>query len=198
VCSESDDDHDRIGHGTLCANLLMRVAPQTHVLPARVFGKRLETSPETIGAAIDWAVRKQARVINLSLATRRDDARDPLYIACARACAAGVILVAAVSGNDIVYPSAFDLVVSVDLADWDDPLAYTFSPDQIVECRSPGRRRLSRGLGGKSMTVSGSSFAAPNIAGIAALWLERWPSLDLAGLRAKLAAHAIREDARAP
>ncbi len=190
ACRWSEDDHDRLGHGTLCANLLLRVAPEARVLPARVFGKRLETSPETIGTAIDWAVQRRARVINLSLATRREDARDQLYAACARACAAGVILVAAVAGDDIAYPSAFDLVVSVDVADWDDPFVYSFAPDDVVECRSPGRRRLSTGLGGKSVVVSGTSFAAPNIAGIAALWIERWPDLDLAGLRGKLAEHA--------
>ena len=162
------------------------------VLPARVFGKRLETSPETIAAAIDWAVQERAHVVNLSLATRRDDARDQLYAACARASAAGVILVAAVAGKYVAYPSAFDLVVSVDRGDWDDPFVYSFTPDEIVECRSPGRHRVSTGLGGKTVTVTGASFAAPNIAGIAALWMERWPDLDLAGLRAKLAVNASR------
>ena len=44
-----DDDHDRIGHGTACASLLLSVAPDAHVVPLRVFGDQLEWPVRSTG-----------------------------------------------------------------------------------------------------------------------------------------------------
>ncbi len=52
----TEDDHDRLGHGTACANLILDVAPDVEIVPVRVFGHRLETSPAVVEAAMDWAM----------------------------------------------------------------------------------------------------------------------------------------------
>lgn len=189
---ETRDDHDRIGHGTACANLILDVAPNVGIVPVRVFEEQLETSPAAIEAAIDWSVAHRVNVINLSLATVRQDARNRFYRACVRADSAGIILVSAAWTNESAgYPSAFDLVVSVAATDWADPLAFDYTPDNAIECRSPGLRRQVVTLNGQVQTLSGTSFAAPNIAGIVALWKERWPNLDLSGVRRLLAQYAV-------
>lgn len=186
--TRTDDDHDRVGHGTGCTHLVLQIAPAASIIPIRVFGTQLQTSPEILVAALDWAVERRVGVVNLSLGTIRPDARDALYAACARAAAAGIIVVAAVGRDAAGYPSAFDVVISVGGgARWDDPFVYSYTPDDMIECRSPGRRRPTIGLGGKPRVASGTSFAAPNISGIIALWLQRWPNLQLAGVREKLA-----------
>ena len=39
---KSEDDHDRIGHGTACTDLILRIAPEARIVPIRIFGHRLE------------------------------------------------------------------------------------------------------------------------------------------------------------
>lgn len=191
ACEQNDDDNDRLGHGTVCTRLILDVAPQASIIPVRVFGRSLETSPRTIEAAIQWCVARKVDVINLSLATERDDARDSLYLTCARAIDAGTIIVAAASIGSISYPSAFDNVLGVGMGSWSDPFKFTYADGETAEVCSPGIRRASFGLGGVPVTVTGASFAAPNISGIAALLRERWPRLRLAELRARLAELAL-------
>jgi hypothetical protein len=78
VC-RSADDQDRIGHGTAAADIVLQVAPGATVVPLRVFGRELETSPAVIIAALDWAVAHGIGAVNLSLGTARADAVAPLY-----------------------------------------------------------------------------------------------------------------------
>jgi subtilisin family serine protease len=108
------DDHDRLGHGTECAQIVTDVAPMVAIIPVRVFLDELETSPRAVAAAIAWAGRAGADVINLSLGCR--DRRDwrPLRDACRRAVERGLILVAAeADGAAPSAPACFDGVVRV-------------------------------------------------------------------------------------
>ena len=112
--ARSDDDHDRIGHGTACCDILLSMAPGITIVPIRVFGDRLETSPELIVAALDWAAEQRAKIVNLSLGTHLKSALEPLYLACERARERGVLVVSAVSmSQGWSYPAIFDNVLSV-------------------------------------------------------------------------------------
>ncbi len=62
---ESSDDRDRLGHGTAAADVLLRLAPGMEIHSLRVFGDRLETSPEVIVASLDRAVELGVAIVNL-------------------------------------------------------------------------------------------------------------------------------------
>lgn len=180
------DDHDRIGHGTLCTQFLLQIAPSVAVVPLRVFGKRLETSPPTIVAAIKWATDNGVGLLNLSLGTAGTDWMPQLYRACSDARDAGVIIVAAARGMS--FPASFEPVISVGAARYRTPFNYSYWPDNAVECLSLGHRRAWNR--GRIVRTAGSSFAAPNITGLIALMLERWPGLALKDVRAALKEYA--------
>src|SRR5574338_1364936 len=91
----SPDAHDRIGHGTRCAQIVLDIAPEAHVVPIRIFGHRLEPSVEQVVAGLRSALDQNVAVVSMSLATLRPDAIRPLYAACEDLCAQAVILVAA-------------------------------------------------------------------------------------------------------
>ena len=185
------DDHDRIGHGTGVAFQLLALAPECRVLPARVFGGTLETSPRALVAAIDWAVRQGAQVVNLSLGTEREDAVRPLYAACERARRAGVIVVAA-GGNfgETCYPAVLDPVIGVRMGDTGAPFHYRYHPDDALEVEAWGVRVPVPGVGGRMEIATGTSIAAPAVSGIVALLLERHPGAGVDDVRALLARHA--------
>ena len=194
----TDDYHDRIGHGTACTDLILRIAPDATIYPIRVFGERLETSVPTLRAALQWAVEQELHVVNISLGTLREDALHPLYAACEAARRHGLIIVAATrTGNTWSYPALFDNVISVGMADFDSPFAYHYRPDHSIECLAKGRQQRVRFLGGVETVVSGTSFAAPNITGLVALFLESYPKARLYDVRRLLAQYAIPTDAYA-
>ncbi|HEX8430401.1 MAG TPA: S8 family serine peptidase [Longimicrobium sp.] len=188
----NDDDHDRLGHGTACADLILRLAPEAEIVPIRVFGGQLETSPGTLQAALHWAVEEGLDVINLSLGTTLEVALRPLYVICERARRAGRLVVAA--GNNSgpwSYPAIFENVIGVSAARLSSPWEFRYRPDDAMECEAWGYDQPVKWLGGQTLVKSGTSFAAPNIAGIAALIMERHPGAPIERVRELLASFAI-------
>lgn len=187
----SDDDRDRVGHGTACADILLRTASGARVTPIRVFRDTLETSPEVIVAALDWATARGIRVVNLSLGSLLASAEAPLYEACARAHDAGTIVVAAADTRTAQsFPAVFDNTIGVRHGLFPNVHAYTFEADAAVEVAAHGGR-IARGLDGERKAFGGSSFAAPFVSALVASWLEHEPGLDLDGVRGRLARHAV-------
>jgi subtilisin len=186
----SDDDDDRIGHGTACGRCLLEVAPDASLLPLRVFGRRLGTTPAVIVEAIEWALTRGVPIINLSLDTTREEAAPLLYMACERARRAGALVVAAGNLEFTSYPGAFDNVLSVGLGRFKSPFEFTYREEELVECLAAGQLRRSPS---DSFVVStgGASFATARIAGIVALMRERWPDIALDGIRRKLAQYSV-------
>lgn len=191
----SPDDGDRIGHGTACLATLFRVAPDAELCPVRVFGDTFETSVPVLQAALEWAVQERFDVISLSLWTPRADALVPLYTACEEARRAGLVVVAAAPGRpepERFYPAVFGNVLSVGMGPFGDPFRFAYRAGAGVEClAASGDHGAMLWRGGPRSEIWGSSFAAPNVAGIAALVRERHPSAGLDDVRIHLARHAV-------
>jgi hypothetical protein len=101
---------DQLGHGSELAGLILSEAPTAMLLPAQLFSEKLVCTPLQVASALDWAVLEGAQVVNMSFGLRQD--RPVLREACARALAAGVILVAAAPARGAaVYPAAYEGVV---------------------------------------------------------------------------------------
>jgi subtilisin family serine protease len=178
----TDDDHDRLGHGTACADLILRRAPAASIVPIRVFGSQLETSPAALRAGIDWAAEQSIPLVNLSLGTTLEHERAPLLAACQRARRRGTLIVAAAPSAG-TYPAAFDDVIGVEAGDFPSPWLFHHRPGAVVECTASGKDQRLRWLGGREEVMSGPSFAAPHITGIVALILKRHPGAGLAEVR---------------
>lgn len=188
----TDDDRDRIGHGTGVTHQVLALAPEARVVPVRVFGERLETSPGAIVAALDRAVEHRVDVVSLSLGTARADALRPLYAACERARRAGAIVVAAGDNfGEISYPAVFDHVIGVAMGDFRSPYEYRYRPDEALEVEAWGVRQPVATLGGRVVLTTGTSVAAPNVTGIVALLRQLHPGATLERVRELLATHAV-------
>ncbi len=182
------DDRDRIGHGTLCINRIRLIAPAAEILPIRVFGRRLETSIPALLAALDCALERNVDVVNLSLGTVVADAKLPLYARCEQARKRGVIIVAASSrGRGWSFPAVFDNVVGVEGVDGWPQFRIAYRPGSALEFATSSLCSPAVGLGGRAMTVIGPSYAAPTIAGLAALIKARRRSASLVSVRRSLA-----------
>jgi subtilisin family serine protease len=157
------------------------------VLPVRVLGDDGLGWDVDTASGIVWAVDAGADVINLSLAI--DVSSPQLEAAVDYAERAGVVVVAA-AGNGgpsgkMPYPARYGTVVAVAAS---SPLSLiagfsTWGPH--VDVAAPGVGIVSTVPGGY-MSLSGTSMAAPHVAGVAALVAASDPSYTPAQLRARL------------
>jgi thermitase len=60
------------GHGTSVAGVILQVAPNAVILPVRVLEPGGTGDLDKVIMAVDWAIQKGAKVINLSLGTDVD------------------------------------------------------------------------------------------------------------------------------
>lgn len=183
------DDHDRIGHGTAVADLVLRTAPEAEVVPVRVFDTHLETSPAVLAAGIRWAADAGVHVLNLSLGTREDAGVRTLYAACEYARRRGVVVVAACAQDGVSSPAIFDNAISVGVLPGNSTSRVIYRQGEAVECLANPVHAEVLWRDGARVVVSGTSFAAPIVAGTVARLRELHPGADLDAVRAILARH---------
>ena len=187
-------------HGTAIAGLiaahakLMGSAPAAHILAARAFeadGAGADGSTFNILKALDWAAISGARVINMSFAGPADPA---IHRSLDAAHARGIVLVAA-AGNagaksPPLYPGADPNVIAVTATDVDDKPFGAANRGAYIAVAAPGVDLLVAIPDGAYRISSGTSLAAAEVSGIAALMIERKPSLTPDDVRALLLATA--------
>jgi subtilisin family serine protease len=169
----ADSVGDDIGHGTLCASRILQVAPQTRVLPIKVFSRRLETSVDTLCRGITAAGDRGADVINVSMATELEDAIRPLFEVCEAARRHGIIIVASAHNRRVpAVPAYLEPVLSVQEGHQMDLLDFTYDPNGLIECTAATHSVPILMADGRTRPRSGSSIAAATMSGIVARLVE--------------------------
>jgi subtilisin len=196
---ESDDPpHDLSGHGTACAGIIHGLAPEAEIYSARVLGRDLRGKAFQFAGGLEWAIENGMQVINLSLSTSREEYYGLFHRITDEAYFNNVILVSAVNNIPAPsYPSLYSSVISVAAHAGQDPFTYYYNPSPPVEFGAPGIDVEVAWLKGGYSIVTGNSFAAPVIAGLAALILARHPGLTPFELKTILMACASNSEREA-
>ena len=183
------------GHGTSTASLMISppqaqgsytngkyvvgVAPGAKLVPLRVSYSVVLLSIRTLASAIEYAADNGCHIINISLGTAFPNAR--LRSAIAYAQERGLIIVAA-SGTMVpyvVYPAAYDEVIAVCGSNIRREIWRGASRGKKVDVTAPAQalwhaktRKQDDVFTFNIEQDSGTSFSAPLVAGVAALWLS--------------------------
>jgi len=198
-----DDDN---GHGTHVAGIIgarnnevgtVGVAPDASLYALKVLDGSGRGYLSDVLAAIDWAVDNHMDMINLSLATPVDS--PALHNAVDQAYASGVLVVAAAgnsgsadgAGDTLQYPAQYSSVISVGSVDAAHQRASTSSTGSGLEVVAPGVGIQSTYLNNSYATLSGTSMAAPFVAGELALLKQRNPGWSNVELRTYLDQHTL-------
>jgi subtilisin family serine protease len=172
---EHADYIDRIGHGTAVTAVIREKAPDAEIFCIKVFDRELATTAIALVAAIDCAVRHQARLINLSLGTSNQEHELALTSVVARADAAGARVMAAAPQGEVRWlPGAIAGVIAVEL-DWtisrDECRVERGERGRIVRVYAAGYPRPIPGVP-PERNLRGASFAVANGTGLLARALE--------------------------
>jgi len=194
VISTDGPHEDLFGHGTACAGIIRRAAPDATLWSVRVLGSRLTGKGVVFAAGLRWAITQGARVVNLSLSTGREDYFGLFHEIADEAAFAGVVLVCATNNVPApTYPAQFSSVISVAAHDGHDPLSLDANPAPPVDFGAPGIDITVPWLSGSTIVSTGNSLAAPHVTGLVARILGKHP--DLTPYEVKTVLRAVASNA---
>jgi len=166
------------GHGTHVAGTIggsrYGVAQAVGIVGVRVLECNGSGTWGDIIEGLDWVAGQSVakKVANLSLSGPRNEAMD---LAVARATLAGVTVVVAAGnnyGNACNYsPAGASAAITVGATNSSDRKASYSNSGTCVDLFAPGHQIVSALPAGGSGTKSGTSMAAPHVAGVAAILL---------------------------
>ena len=175
---------DICGHGTACASIVRRIAPDCELHSVRVLGPNGTGSDNALVAGLGWAVRQRFDVINLSLSTPRIQTKPMLRDLADEAYFRGSVIVASAHNARIEsFPWRFASVISVGSHGEEDGSAVFYNPVPPVEFFANGRAVPVAGLRGTTTRTTGNSFATPHITGLCALILSKHPQVTVFELK---------------
>ena len=222
--SSDNQANDPNGHGTHVAGIVAAragnkrgvagLANQAKILPVRVLRTNGSGNTLTVARGINYAVKKGADVINLSLAGDQGDAQ--IAAAVAYAVKKGVVVVAAAGNSGCgvkgsyspAYPAAYPGVIAVGATDRYDNVSSYSNCGSYVDVVAPGTSIVSTTVdrpyyrvgcpsGTGYCRLSGTSMAAPYAAASAAILISRTKH-RLGGAKVRALMTARADDVGAP
>jgi subtilisin len=178
---------DLFGHGTACAGIIRSLAPECELYSVRVLGPDLSGRGIIFADGLQWAIENGMDVCNLSLGTTSRDFYARLHQLADQAYFRNALLVTAANNMPIPsFPSVYASVVSVAATEEKDPSRFYYNPRPPVEFGAPGINLKVAWRENGWATVTGNSFAAPHITGIAARIKAKHPQLTPFQMKAVL------------
>ncbi|MFG2003350.1 S8 family serine peptidase [Spirillospora sp. NPDC048911] len=186
------------------------VAPDAELLIGKVLDDEGNGTDSGVLAGMEWAAAR-AKVVNMSLGGDPSDGTDPLAEALDGLTQKHGTLFVVAAGNDgaissVATPATADEALAVGAVDGSDKLAefssrgprtgrYAAKPEivapgvDIVAARAEGTR-MGKALDAEYTSSSGTSMAAPHVAGAAALVLQKHPDWTPQQIKAALVGSA--------
>jgi len=183
------ESRDLFGHGTAIAGVLRRVAPEAVLGSFRVLGENLRSRTYLIREGVRLALERGYHILNCSFGCTREDQLLIYKEWIDQAYLLGRHIVVASNNQDFTrreWPGHFPTVITVSFANLQKPEQFFHREGSLVEFAAHGQDVEVPWAGGGRKTVTGSSFAAPVIAGMLARLLENCPSLSTLAAKALL------------
>jgi subtilisin family serine protease len=183
-----------VGHGTMIAGLIARLAPNATLVPVRVLNGDGIGTGLSAAKGVMFAKEEGARVINISFSggVFHEAMNEVIQLALEDGCT-----IVASAGNDgegrTRYPAGMTGVISVASVQANGARSLFSNYGRTIDICAPGNAIVGASETGGYATWSGTSFAAPFVAAQAALLIERDSTLTPAQVITKIrqTAHSV-------
>ena len=191
---------DGSGHGSSVAGLLAAedngegitgINPNAEIYSIRVLDDANQAPLSRVIEGIYLAIEKDVDIINMSFGL--DTYSEALEEAVRDAADAGILVVAAAgntAGDGVQYPAAYNEVIAVGSVDKEGEAAASSAKGEELELVAPGELVETTGFLGTELVTSGTSLAAPQVAGVASLIWEKDPDVSADFVRSLLSESA--------
>jgi len=170
---QDDNGHGSHVAGTIAAKKdgkgVVGVAPKARLYAVKVLDADGSGNLSDVIDGIVWAAKNKMDVANMSLGAPVDSEAMKRAVRFARGSGVVVVAAAGNSGGSVGFPGAYEDTIAVAASDSNDKLAGFSSRGPEVDFIAPGVDVLSSKMGGGFASYSGTSMAAPHVAGLAAL-----------------------------
>ena len=205
-CSAGVPYDDNFGHGTHVAGIIagkkdgtgiVGMAPNVELYAIKSMDSEGVGTTAQVTEGVKWAIQNNIQILNLSISISVYD--RPLELMLQEAYKQGMVIVSA-AGNEggeagtdtITYPGKFSSVIAVGALKNDLSREPSSSVGPALEISAPGKDVFSsfpieldiwdEKRDGYA-TLTGTSMAAPHVAGVLALYKEQHPSMSNVKLR---------------
>ena len=182
------DLRDTIGHGTEVSGIIAAntnnnqgiagVSWNTKIISLKITDDFGQARVSNVVTALDQAYQKGVKIVHISLSTNQFS--QTLKSAVQEAQDKGILIIST-SGNsgveELRYPAAFDGVIGTGAVDETKQLEYYSTTGEHVTLVAPGAAIYTTSLDSTYNKVTGTSFAAPQVSGAAALVWSIAPKL---------------------
>lgn len=195
ICEEIpvEKSVDNFGHGTAVAGCVTDVAPAVEIINIRVLNEYNACTGDILIAGLKWALQQGIRLVNMSLATSKQQWIESLYQLAEQAYLQNTIIVASRRNvGDLGCPAMFSSVISVDRETYTDRYQLGYRANNMIEYDARGTEIEVLAPGGGYAIQTGTSFATPHITGMVALLLEKFPKIT--GPEAKSILKALAQE----
>jgi subtilisin len=181
---QDDNGHGTHISGTIAAanelQGMIGVAPRAMIHPVKAFDHNGTAFVSDIILGIEWCVRNQMDVVNMSFGMKTKS--NSLLNAVNNAYRAGILIVAS-SGNDgrigdIDYPARYPSTLAVGATNKQRRIATFTNRSGLIDIYAPGEQVVSAWLRGRHREMSGTSMATSHVTGAVALLLALKPGLS--------------------
>jgi len=205
---------DDNGHGTHVAGVIaavnndmgsVGVAPESELFAIKALDSTGSGTTTTILSGIEWAMKNNIEIVNMSITTKDNDLALKTMID--RAYQSGVLIVGAAGNNgtssgtkdNVLYPAKYTSVIAVGAINDKEQRVSTSATGKELELVAPGYNIYSTvplnadifdGSRDGYAYMTGTSMAVPYVTGIIALYKEQFPFYTNQQIRDLLTMHA--------
>lgn len=172
-----DNTVDKNGHGTHVFGILSSILPKAEYYICKELDDKGNGTFYATAKSVYWLIERGVDVINMSLGGDQPNAELLEAIQFANKCGITIVVAAGNNGGKkLNFPAIMNEVIAVGAVDYRKVLAFFSNTGIELDAVAPGVDINSTWLNDTFLEISGTSMAAPHVAGVAGIfvqWFER-------------------------
>lgn len=183
-------------HGTTCAAIIKKYVPKANLASIKILNEKDKGNINQLIKAIDWCIKKNIKLINLSLGTINHVDFEILKKYIDYACKQGIVIIAACNNKNIyTCPASFPNVIGVKCDRFgilkENEYIYNTSWPDGIEIISNSSHLLIDCYNHHIKTSLSNSFATPCITSIVYFLMEEFSGITLKEIKERLRRNSV-------